>query len=285
MEALLAGRSAPMLSRANHDKVSLHRTVRESQMMPMTEPTQPTAAVLVIGDEILSGRTQDTNLAHIAGFLGALGIDLCEARVVRDVEAEIVAAVNALRARYTYVFTTGGIGPTHDDVTADSVARAFGVGIDYHPEVLALLGARYKPGEFNEMRKRMARIPDGASLIRNSVSGAPGFQLGNVFVMAGVPMIMRAMLEDVEPRLARGRVVVAETISARIPEGRIAGPLARIQSEHKDVAIGSYPFYREDGSGVQLVVRGRDGTAVEAAARAVEMALIAEGAEPIRTRP
>ncbi len=274
-----------MLSRANHDKVSLHRTVRESQMMPMTEPTQPTAAVLVIGDEILSGRTQDTNLAHIAGFLGALGIDLCEARVVRDVEAEIVAAVNALRARYTYVFTTGGIGPTHDDVTADSVARAFGVGIDYHPEVLALLGARYKPGEFNEMRKRMARIPDGASLIRNSVSGAPGFQLGNVFVMAGVPMIMRAMLEDVEPRLARGRVVVAETISARIPEGRIAGPLARIQSEHKDVAIGSYPFYREDGSGVQLVVRGRDGTAVEAAARAVEMALIAEGAEPIRTRP
>jgi molybdenum cofactor synthesis domain-containing protein len=242
----------------------------------------PTAAILVIGDEILSGRTQDTNLAHLAKFLAALGIDLAEARVVRDVEAEIVAAVNALRARYTYVFTTGGIGPTHDDITADAIAKAFGVGIDYHPDVLALLGARYKPGEFNEMRKRMARIPDGASLIKNSVSGAPGFQIGNVFVMAGVPMIMRAMLEDVAPRLARGAVVVSATISARIAEGRIAGPLARIQAEHKAVSIGSYPFYREDGAGVQLVVRGRDADKVEAAARAIEQALEVAGTASIR---
>jgi molybdenum cofactor synthesis domain-containing protein len=241
-----------------------------------------TAGVLIIGDEILSGRTQDTNLAYLAKFLAALGIDLCEARVVSDVEAEIVAAVNALRVRFTYVFTTGGIGPTHDDITADSIAKAFGVGIDYHPEALALLAPRYKPGEFNEMRRRMARIPDGASLIRNSVSAAPGFQIGNVFVMAGVPMIMRAMMEDVAPRLRRGSLVISATISARIAEGRIAGPLARIQADHKTVAIGSYPFYIEDGFGVQLVVRGRDAVAVEQAALDIEAAVRAEGVEPSR---
>jgi molybdenum cofactor synthesis domain-containing protein len=242
------------------------------------------AAVLVIGDEILSGRTQDTNLAYLAKFLASIGIDLREARVVPDIEVEIVAAVNVLRARYTYVFTTGGIGPTHDDITADSIARAFGVGIDYHPEALEILGARYKPGEFNEMRKRMARIPDGATLIRNSVSTAPGFQLGNVFVMAGVPMIMRAMMEDVAPRLKRGTVVTTATISARIAEGRIAAPLARIQEGHKTVAIGSYPFYAEDGSGVQLVVRGRAPEDVEAAARDIEAAIRAEGIESTRIR-
>ena len=169
----------------------------------MSEPA-PTAAMLVIGDEILSGRTQDTNTNYLAKFLATLGIDLKEARVVGDVEVDIVAAVNALRARYTYVFTTGGIGPTHDDITADAIAKAFGVSIGYHPEALALIGARFKPGEFNEMRKRMARIPEGATLIRNSVSAAPGFEIGGVFVMAGVPMIMRAMLEDVAPRLKRG---------------------------------------------------------------------------------
>ena len=248
----------------------------------MTQEPLVTAAVLVIGDEILSGRTQDTNLNYLARFLGALGIDLAEARVVPDIEAEIVAALNALRSRYTYVFTTGGIGPTHDDITADAVAKAFGVGIDYHPEALALLGARYKPGEFNEMRKRMARTPDGASLIRNSVSTAPGFQIGNVFVMAGVPMIMRAMLEDVEPRLKRGRVVVSQTIGARTAEGRIAAALLRIQYENPGVAIGSYPFYSEDGSGVQLVVRGRDSEAVEAASQAIEAALAADNIETSR---
>lgn len=241
-----------------------------------------TAAVLVIGDEILSGRTQDSNLAYLAKFLGTLGIDLREARVVPDVEDEIVAAVNALRTRYTYVFTTGGIGPTHDDITADAIAKAFGVGIGYHPEAYAALEARYAPGDFNAMRKRMARIPDGASLIRNSVSTAPGFQIGNVFVMAGVPMIMRAMMEDVAPRLARGVVVVSATISARIPEGRIAAALAGIQAEHRSVAIGSYPFYVADGFGVQLVVRGRDSAAVEAAALAIEAAIAAEGVKPER---
>jgi molybdenum cofactor synthesis domain-containing protein len=241
-----------------------------------------TAAVLVIGDEILSGRTQDTNLGYIAKFLGALGIDMREARVVPDVEDEIVAALNALRARYTYVFTTGGIGPTHDDITADAIAKAFGVGIDYHPEALAMLGARYKPGEFNEMRKRMARVPLGATLIKNSVSTAPGFQVGNVFVMAGVPMIMRAMMENVAPRLKRGTVVTAVTVSARIAEGRIAGPLAKIQAEYKTVVIGSYPFYTPEGSGVQVVVRGRDLASVEAAAAEIELAIVAEGHTPER---
>ncbi|MDE3116658.1 MAG: competence/damage-inducible protein A [Pseudomonadota bacterium] len=241
-----------------------------------------TAAMLVIGDEILSGRTQDSNFAYIARFLGALGIDLCEGRIVPDIEDEIVAAVNALRARYTYVFTSGGIGPTHDDITADAIAKAFGVGISHHAEAMALLGARYKPGEFNEMRQRMARLPHTASLIRNSVSTAPGFQIGNVFVMAGVPMVFQAMLEDVAPRLTRGAQVLSATVSARVAEGRIAAALARVQDAHKSVAIGSYPFYREDGFGVQMVVRGRDADAVESAARAVEETVRAEGAEPER---
>jgi molybdenum cofactor synthesis domain-containing protein len=241
-----------------------------------------TAAVLIIGDEILSGRTQDTNLGYLAKLLGTLGIDLREGRVVPDVEEEIVAAVNTLRSRYTYVFTTGGIGPTHDDITADAIAKAFGVGIDYRPEALAMLAARYQPGEFNEMRKRMARMPDGATLIKNSVSTAPGFQIGNVFVMAGVPMIMRAMMEDVAPRLARGTVVSTVTITAKIAEGRIAAPLAQIQSEHRSVAIGSYPFYAPEGYGVQLVVRGRAPGDVEAAALAIEQALAAEGVGSVR---
>ena len=244
-----------------------------------------TAAVLVIGDEILSGRTQDTNTHYIARLLGTLGIDMREARVVPDVEAEIVAAVNALRTRYTYVFTTGGIGPTHDDITADAVAAAFGVGIDYHPEALAMLGARYQPGEFNEMRKRMARIPDTASLIKNTASTAPGFQIGNVFVMAGVPMVMRAMMEDVAPRLKKGVPVTTATVSARIAEGRIAGPLAKIQASNKSVVIGSYPFYTADGYGVQLVVRGRDAASVEAAAAEIELAIASEGLPSERISP
>jgi molybdenum cofactor synthesis domain-containing protein len=241
-----------------------------------------TAAVLAIGDEILSGRTRDTNTGYIAKFLGALGIDLCEARIVPDIEDEIVAALNALRARYTYVFTTGGIGPTHDDITADAVAKAFGVGIDYHPEALAMLQARYKPGEFNTMRKRMARVPLGAGLVKNSVSTAPGFHIGNVYVMAGVPAIMHAMLEAIEPELERGQVVHSATVSAALGEGRIAAGLAEIQAGHPSVAIGSYPFYREDGFGVQLVVRGRDPGKVEDAAQAIEALVRAEGEKPER---
>lgn len=250
--------------------------------MSQTGPETVNAAVLVIGDEILSGRTQDTNIGYIARFLGALGIDVGEARVVSDIQEEIVAALNVLRKRYTYVFTTGGIGPTHDDITADAVAAAFGVGIDYHPEAMALLAARYKPGEFNDMRKRMARIPDTATLVKNTVSTAPGFQLDNVFVMAGVPMIMRAMLEEIAPRLKRGTPITVATVQMRLQEGRIAAGLASIQKDHPGLAIGSYPFYREDGSGVQVVVRGRDPGEVELVARAVETLVRGEGAEPLR---
>ena len=183
------------------------------------------------------------------------------------------------------VFTTGGIGPTHDDITADAVAKAFGVGIGYHPDAYALLEKRYPPGEFNEMRKRMARVPHGASLVANSVSGAPGFHIGNVYVMAGVPMVMRAMLEAIVPELPRDVAVTSVTVEAAIPEGTIAPGLAQLQKSHPGVAIGSYPFYREGNAqpfGAQLVIRGRDAGAVEAAATALEEMVRALGAAPQR---
>ena len=241
-----------------------------------------TAAVLAIGDEILSGRTQDTNSSHIARFLGALGIDLKEIRVVPDDEPEIVAGLNALRSRYDFVFTTGGIGPTHDDITADAVAAAFGVSIGYHPEAYALLEARYAPGDFNDMRKRMARVPHGAALIKNSVSVAPGFHIGNVYVMAGVPMVMRAMLETIALELPRGQTVTSVTISAQLPEGAVAEGLAAIQKASPIVSIGSYPFYNDEGPGTQLVTRGRDVEAVERAAQAIENLVREKGATPQR---
>jgi len=245
------------------------------------------AAVLVIGDEILSGRTQDTNSSHIARFLGGLGIDLREVRVVGDVEAEIVAALNALRVAYDFVFTTGGIGPTHDDITADAVAKAFGVRLGYHPQVYAMLESRYPPGEFNDMRKRMARIPDGASLVSNPVSAAPGFHLGNVYVLAGVPMVMRAMLEQIAPDLPRLAVVKSITLEANLPEGTIAPGLALLQQAHPEVAIGSYPFYREGTPqpfGAQLVLRARDSEALESTAQALEEMLRDLGAAPQRIK-
>jgi len=250
-----------------------------------------TAAVLVIGDEILSGRTQDVNIAAIARFLAPFGIDVCEARCVPDIETEIVAAVNALRARYTYVFTTGGIGPTHDDITADAIGAAFGRPVEHHPEAMAMLAARYAPGDFNDRRQRMARIPKGASLVKNPVSTAPGFQIENVFVLAGVPKIMQAMLEDVAPRLARTTPVQSLNITIRMPEGRIAAELAAIQERHPEVSIGSYPFFTASGTmaemrasvGTTLVVRGRDPVAVEAAAADIEKMVRAQGAVPERT--
>jgi molybdenum cofactor synthesis domain-containing protein len=254
----------------------------------MTNKGTWTAAVLAIGDEILSGRTQDTNTNHIARFLGALGIDLKEVRVVGDVETEIVAGLNALRAVYDFVFTTGGIGPTHDDITADAVAKAFGVGIGYHPEVYALLEARYPPGEFNDMRKRMARIPDGASLVANPISAAPGFHIGNVYVLAGVPMVMRAMLDQIAPELPHGPTVKSITVEANVPEGTIAPGLAELQKAHPEVAIGSYPFYREGTPqpfGAQLVLRSRDSEALEQTARALEDILRKLGAAPQRINP
>jgi len=236
------------------------------------------AAILVIGDEILSGRTQDTNTNYIARQLAALGIDLKECRVVGDDRGEIVAALNALRARYDFVFTTGGIGPTHDDITADAVAAAFGVGIGYHPEAYALLEARYGADKFNDARKRMARVPAGGTLIPNAVSAAPGFRVENVFVMAGVPMVMRAMMEEIAKTLPRGVPVTARTISVRRPEGDIAAGLEAVQKHFPTLAIGSYPFHDEQGSGTQLVARGRDADAVEQAAQAIEAMLRELGA-------
>lgn len=236
----------------------------------MTTPS-PTAAVLVIGDEVLSGRTQDTNTNTIARFLSALGIDLIEARVIGDDVDRIVAVLNELRAAYDYVFTTGGIGPTHDDMTADAVARAFGVALPEHPEALAILQKRYGD-DFNAARRRMARIPEGGSLIANPVTDAPGFQIGNVFVMAGVPKIMTAMLEDVAPRLRTGAVVHSRTLRVTgVGEGAVAGILSAAARANRELSFGSYPFgHGSVGEiGTNLVVRGRDEEAVDRATRAL----------------
>jgi len=218
-----------------------------------------TAAILVIGDEILSGRTKDKNIGHIAEYLTAIGIDLREVRVVPDVEDEIVAAVNALRARYTHVFTTGGIGPTHDDITADAIAKAFGVPIDVDPRAVAMLLERIPKADLNEARLRMARIPASATLIANSVSKAPGFSIGNVHVMAGVPAIMHAMLDALGPMLATGKKMHARSLLAGLKEGDIAGPFAAVQARFPDVAMGSYPSFQEGvGFTTTLVLRSRD---------------------------
>jgi molybdenum cofactor synthesis domain-containing protein len=232
----------------------------------------PSAAVLLIGDEILSGRTKDRNLGFIADYLTALGIDLKEARVVPDIEDEIVGAVNALRSRYTYVFTTGGIGPTHDDITADAVAKAFGVPIDHNPQAVEILLAHFKQigREPNEARLRMARTPKGASLINNPVSKAPGFQMGNVFVMAGIPKVMNAMMEELASRLERGKPVASQTITVQGGEGDVATPLKDIQERHPHVIIGSYPFEGPQGFATNLVLRSRDDAALASAVREVQ---------------
>ena len=228
-----------------------------------------TAAILVIGDEILSGRTQDQNSHYIAKYLADIGVDTREIRVVPDVEAEIVAAVNVLRARYAYVFTTGGIGPTHDDITADAIARAFGVGIEEDPRAISMLLERVRSDQLNEARRRMARIPLGADLIENSVSKAPGFMIGNVIVMAGVPMIMRTMLDAAAPRLRTGARVLVETIDAdAIPEGRYAKDLAALAARFEEVSIGSYPQFSSAGVRNQIVLRARDASKLGAAAAA-----------------
>jgi molybdenum cofactor synthesis domain-containing protein len=242
----------------------------------------PSAAVLLIGDEILSGRTKDKNLGYIADFLTALGIDLLEARVVGDNEAAIIAAVNDLRSRYSYVFTTGGIGPTHDDITADAVAKAFGVPIDHDPQAVALLQAFFSEigREPNEARMRMARLPQGARMIPNPVSKAPGFQIGNVHVMAGVPAIMQAMLQELAPGLARGVPMRSEAVTIRAGEGDIAAGLGSIQKAHPTVVIGSYPFEADDGFAAQIVVRSRDDQALAAAleeVRKLAQSLVSEG--------
>jgi molybdenum cofactor synthesis domain-containing protein len=220
-----------------------------------------TAGLLVIGDEILSGRTKDRNIGSVAEYLTAIGIDLKEVRVVPDEEPEIVAALNALRARYTYVFTTGGIGPTHDDITADAVAKAFGVPIDYHPQAVEILTARLAQtgGVMNEARMRMTRVPKGGELVLNKISAAPGFRIGNVIVMAGIPAVMQAMLEYIAPQLRTGAKMLSETVRADCREGDIGTELGAIAKTHPDVIIGSYPFMDENkGPNAHVVMRARD---------------------------
>ena len=231
-----------------------------------------TAGLLVIGDEILSGRTKDVNIGATAEFCTDLGIELREVRVVTDETEDIVEALNALRARYTYVFTTGGIGPTHDDITADAVAKAFGVALPINPEARAMLEARWKETgtEVNEARLRMARIPEGADLIVNSVSAAPGFRIGNVHVMAGVPVIMRAMLEALAPTLQGGKKVQSIAIKAAVGEGTVGGPLAQLQAEFPDVKMGSYPQMSNKARVMtELVLRSSDPVRLSAAAAKV----------------
>jgi molybdenum cofactor synthesis domain-containing protein len=231
-----------------------------------------TAAMLVIGDEILSGRTKDRNIGHLADIMTAIGIDLREVRIVPDDEAEIVAAVNAVRSRYDYVFTTGGIGPTHDDITADAVAKAFGVPCEYDAKAYALLEASYarREMEFTEARKRMARMPRGAEHIDNPVSVAPGFRIGNVHVMAGVPAIFQAMLDSVVPTLRTGTKLLSVTIACPFGEGVIGSPLADIQKAHPDTIIGSYPKFLDGKFWTELVVRARSTEALESGRAAVQ---------------
>ncbi len=245
-------------------------------MIGAAESEIVTAALLVIGDEILSGRTKDKNIGYVAEYLTNIGIDLKEVRVVPDEEPEIVAALNALRARYTYVFTTGGIGPTHDDITADAVAKAFGASIDHDPRVVEILRARLAQtgGVMNEARMRMARLPAGAELVLNKISAAPGFRIGNVIVMAGIPQVMQAMLEYVTPQLKTGAKMLSETVRADCREGDIGTELGAVAAAHPGVVIGSYPFMDEKrAANAHVVLRSRDPQKLAAAKAAVEAML------------
>jgi molybdenum cofactor synthesis domain-containing protein len=228
-----------------------------------------TAALIIIGNEILSGRTQDANLAFLAQALNEVGIQIREVRVVPDAEADIVAAVNALRARFDHVFTTGGIGPTHDDITSASVAKAFGLPYGRHPEAERRLLAYYPPEKVNEARMKMAETPEGAELIDNPVSVAPGFTVENVHVLPGVPSILQAMFAGLKPRLSGGAVVHSRTITVVAPEGDMAKALADIQAAHPTVEIGSYPFMRQGSFGTSLVLRSVDEQAIATAADAI----------------
>jgi molybdenum cofactor synthesis domain-containing protein len=238
-----------------------------------------TAALLVIGDEILSGRTKDKNIGHVADHLTAIGIQLREVRIVPDIEDEIVAAVNALRARYSYLFTTGGIGPTHDDITADSVAKAFGVGIDVDERALKPMLAYFERRgvEVTPARLRMARIPFGAELVENTISIAPGFMLGNVIVMAGIPSIMQVMLDAATRYLKTGKKMLSAAIDLHRPEGEIAAMFGDLQQRYPDVPMGSYPFQRVGKPGTQLVLRSTDPARLAEAENELKMALAGRG--------
>ncbi len=250
------------------------------------QPKIVTAAMIIIGNEVLSGRTQDKNLAFVAQMLGEIGVDMQEARIIPDVLETVVATVNELRSRHDYVFTSGGIGPTHDDITADCIAAAFNVKLEKHPLAMQALQAHYdaQEADFNEARQRMARIPEGASLIENPVSTAPGFKMENVYVMAGVPKIMQAMMENILPTLKGGETLSSITVTSSIPEGSIAAEMGALQEQYAEVNIGLYPFYSAQGAGVSVVARGRDMAQLQAVEAAIKAHLAAIGA-PLVERP
>jgi molybdenum cofactor synthesis domain-containing protein len=241
-----------------------------------------TAALVIIGDEILSGRTQDKNISQIALWLNLQGIRLAEVRVVPDVEDAIVEAVNTLRARNDYLFTTGGIGPTHDDITVDAIAKALGVGVVLHPEASAMLHKYYEArGGVSEARLRMARVPDGADLIPNRMSGAPGIRHGNIFIMAGVPHITAGMLDALTGTLEGGAPLLSRTVGCWVAESEISELLGATERAHEGCQIGSYPFFRDGKVGSNFVIRSTDQARLDACAEALAEALRAEGREPV----
>jgi len=236
-----------------------------------------TACLIVIGNEILSGRTQEKNLSHLALKLNEVGIQLREARVIPDIEATIIATINACRAKFDYVFTTGGIGPTHDDITSAAIARAFGVTLHRHPDAEKALRAHYSAADINEARLKMADVPFGATLIPNAVSTAPGFCIGNVYVMAGVPRIMQAMLDAIIPLLNGGATMLSISITTNLPEGKIAAGLTEIQNRYTDIDIGSYPMYERGTLSTTLVLRSPNAAKNEAARAEIEAMIAACG--------
>ena len=244
------------------------------------QPRIVTACVLIIGNEILSGRTQDENLGFLARGLNEAGIRLREARVIPDVTEVIVSTVNDVRRRFDYVFTTGGIGPTHDDITAQCMADAFAVPLILHPDAKRLLETHYPPGQLNEARLRMAMVPQGAVLLPNPISRAPGFQIGNVFVLPGVPNIMQGIFEQLKYRLAGGDKVLSRSLSCRLGEGTLAQDLAALQDRYPDVEIGSYPYFRRGDFGVTLVLRGTDRDRLIAATEELKALIVELGGDP-----
>ncbi len=244
-------------------------------------PDRPvTACLVVIGNEILSGRTRDANIAYLGARLNDIGVRLMEARVIPDLDEAIVATVNEARRRFTYVFTTGGIGPTHDDITAASIAKAFGVALVQNPEARAILEAHYPTGELNAPRLRMANTPEGATLIENPVSKAPGFQMDNVFVMAGIPEVMQAMFESVVHRLVGGKPLVSRSVTVYLPESKVALGLEALQDRYSDVEMGSYPFNRAGRFGTRLVLRATAAERLDAAAGELDGLIVELGGEP-----
>jgi molybdenum cofactor synthesis domain-containing protein len=251
---------------------------RDSTPVPAGQTV--TACVLIIGNEILSGSTQDLNLAFLAKGLNEVGVRLREARVIADDPIAIVAAVNEARGKFAYVFTTGGIGPTHDDITAQSIAEAFGVALVLNPEARRLLEGHYPPGALNAARLRMAMMPEGATLLPNPISRAPGFRIGNVFVLAGVPQVMQATFNELKHRLKGGARMLSRSVSCALGEGTLAKDLGALQDRHRDLEIGSYPYFRRSDFGVTLVIRGTDRARIAAATEELKVLIRALGGEP-----